>query len=372
MRIAHVVTYLSATGAYGGPVSVAAGHCRELAARGHDVVLYAGWDGLGDGAVEGGETRSRRARRLLPSDSFSLLFSLPLLLTFVRQVRRFDVVHVHLARDLVTLPLALVCLLARTPLVVQTHGMIVPDRRLLCRVLDALAVRRVLRTARRQLVLTDLEHRQVLEVAPDRHNVVLLENGVRPGPSRAHWPHDDEVPEVVFCSRLHPRKRAPAFVEMAEHLVRRGVRARFSIVGPDEGDLSRVTELIADRGLAHAVPYEGSLPSSKILTRLAESQVFVLPSVDEPFPMTVLEAMSVGLPVVITESNGLAGALRSVEGCRVTTPSYEALAEAVEGLIFDEESWRRAADSSAELVRRRFELAAVVDRLEETYRNESD
>lgn len=369
MRIAHVVSYLSTTGAYGGPASVAAGHCRKLQNLGFDVVLYAGWDGVGDGEVVGVHTRSRRARRLIPSDSFGLLCSPRLLAAFAREVRSYDVVHVHLARDLVSLPLALVCLVAGVPLVIQTHGMIVPDRRVLCRLLDALAVRTVFRRAQRHLVLTELEREQVEAIVPRRSNVTRIGNGVEVGSSAvASWPREGAVPEVIFCSRLHPRKRAPAFVEMAAELLARGVVARFSIVGPDGGDLARVQEMIAHCDLAHAVRYEGSLPASKIMARLADAHVFVLPSVDEPFPMAALEAISVALPAVITESNGLADDFRHADDRFVATPDHRRLADAVQRIIADGSAWVLASEAAAALVSQRFSLNSVVEELLEVYR----
>jgi hypothetical protein len=45
MRILHVVTLVSADGAYGGPVAVAVAQTQALAELGHDVTLLAGWDG---------------------------------------------------------------------------------------------------------------------------------------------------------------------------------------------------------------------------------------------------------------------------------------------------------------------------------------
>lgn len=55
--------------------------------------------------------------------------SAALLNTARRMMRGADLVHVHLMRDLVTLPAALLALATRTPLVVQTHGMIDPTEK---------------------------------------------------------------------------------------------------------------------------------------------------------------------------------------------------------------------------------------------------
>ena len=54
------------------------------------------------------------------------------------------------------------------------------------------------------------------------------------------------------------------------------------------------------------ISWEGALPPTSIPRRMAAASVYVLPSVREPYPMSVLEAMSVGLPVVVSADCGLA------------------------------------------------------------------
>jgi glycosyltransferase involved in cell wall biosynthesis len=67
---------------------------------------------------------------------------------------------------------------------------------------------------------------------------------------------------------------------------------------------------------------------------MAAASVFVLPSVRETYPMSVLEAMSVGLPVVVTDDCGLAPLVDRTQCGVVTDPGARALAAAVES------SWR--------------------------------
>ncbi|MGH1525413.1 glycosyltransferase [Leifsonia sp. L25] len=155
MRIAHVVTYISADGAFGGPVAVAMAQAEELARRGHTVELLAGWDGVATVDVPGVTVRLFPVRRL-PVGGFSGLFSASLVREFL-SANPYDIVHVHLARDLITLPVALLVQRRRLPFVVQPHGMVRPDRRLKARIFDALATRAVLRAARVSLALTDAE-----------------------------------------------------------------------------------------------------------------------------------------------------------------------------------------------------------------------
>src|SRR3954466_2136317 len=126
MRVLHVVTLVTPDGAFGGPVGVAVNHVRELRRRGHDAVLVAaatGFQGPLPDHVEDVPAHLFPARRVAPL-GFSGLVA-PGMLRWVRtQLPQTDVVHVHLARDLITLPVALLARRSGARYVVQPHGMV--------------------------------------------------------------------------------------------------------------------------------------------------------------------------------------------------------------------------------------------------------
>jgi glycosyltransferase involved in cell wall biosynthesis len=330
LRIAHVLPYVSADGAFGGPVAVAVEQCRELARQGHHVVLIAGWDGEVDLRVEGVDVRLFRARPI-PGLGFSGLLSPALARALRRHVREFDVVHLHLGRHLIALSAADVCRRAGVPYVVQTHGMVIEDARPQARLLDGLSVRRVLRDARAVLALTEAESDALETVSRGSATVVRVRNGV--ASNVIERDHDAvSVPEVLFLARLHPRKRVLAFAETAALLQERGIRARFSVVGPNEGDRDTLLDFI-DRHPGLPLTYEGSIAPGRSAVRLAAADVYVLPSVREVFPMTVLESLSVGTPVVLTEDCGISAELRAAGAALVTDGTPSAMADAVAGLL---------------------------------------
>lgn len=364
LRIAHVIPYVSADGAFGGPVSVAVEQCRELARQGHSVVLIAGWDGEVELGVAGVDVRLFRARAL-PGLGFSGLLSGALLAGLRRHVREFDVVHLHLGRHLLALAAADVCRRAGVPYVLQTHGMVAEDARARSRALDALAVRRALAGARAVLALTDEEERGLGVVSRGSARVVRIRNGVS-SVSVARPRDADRDPEVLFLARLHPRKRVLAFAEMAALLHGRGVRARFAVVGPDEGDLAALTAFIAAHpGLPLA--HEGSIAPGTSGARLAAADVYVLPSVREVFPMTVLEAMAVATPVVMTRDCGIADELEAFGAAAVTDGSAEELADAVEAILTREPVRDALVAGMRRAVAESFGIRAVVDGLVDVY-----
>ncbi|WP_052129065.1 glycosyltransferase [Clavibacter michiganensis] len=330
LRIAHVLPYVSADGAFGGPVAVAIEQCRELARQGHRVALLAGWDGDVDLRVEGVDVRLFRARPI-PGLGFSGLLSPALARALRQHAREFDVIHIHLGRHLIALSAADICRRAGVPYVLQTHGMVIEDPRPRARLLDAACVRRLLGDARAVLALTEAESDALSAVSRGGATVVRVRNGVSSGTiTRDQDP--SRLPEVLFLARLHPRKRVLAFAETAALLHERGVAARFAVVGPDEGDRQALLDFI-DRRPGIPLSYEGSIAPGRSAVRLATADVYVLPSVREVFPMTVLESMSVGTPVVLTQDCGISAELRDAAAALVTDGTPAGMADAVAEIL---------------------------------------
>ncbi|MEU5208987.1 glycosyltransferase [Streptomyces sp. NPDC020742] len=367
MRITHVVTLVSDDGAYGGPVSVATGQLGELASRGHEVELLSLWRGRGrpPAAVDGVPLRARPARTLVPGQGFLGLFHPGLLPLLWRRAGRADVLHLHAGRDLVSLAALAVAVLRRRPFLVQTHGMVQPRRTAVARLFDRVYVP-LLRRAAVALVLTDEEEAGLRRVLRSRGpRLVRLPNGVRTRPDEAERGEAD----VLFLARLQARKRPEAFVRMAALVHRKRPDASFTLHGSDEGRLAEVRRLIAEEGLGEVVTYGGALDHGAAVRRTARATVYVLPSVDEPFPMSVLESLAVGTPVVCTGSCGIAGPLRDRRAALVTDGSPEQLAEAVLRLLEDRDLRERTVRAGRAAVEAEFSLTAVGDRLVEYYRS---
>ncbi|MCX5194279.1 glycosyltransferase [Streptomyces sp. NBC_00249] len=361
MRILHAVTLHSPSHAFGGPVRVALNLAKGLRERGHDARLLA----LGEDfdpwptEVEGVPAKLFPARRLLPL-GFSGITSPALLASAGRLVREADLVHVHLARDLVTLPVALAALRAGKPLVLQTHGMVDPSAKALAKVLDAVAVRRLLRGADAVLYLTPYE-REGLDavVGAPLARAVRLVNGTPVQPPR---PALSGPPRILYSARLQARKRPVDFVAAAPAVLAAHPDAHFVVAGPDEGELSAVRARIEALGLSARFTVPGALSSAEVLTELHRAHVYVLPSVDEPFPMSVLEALATGVPPVVTHSNGLARDIAAAGAGRAVDPGPEAVAEAILDLL-DPHTNTTASLAARELATKSFSMNAVLDTL---------
>lgn len=363
MRILQAVTLVSPDGAYGGPVRVALNQLGALRSAGNDVRLLGATRGYRHPPTELDSVPLSLfpARRLIPRSGFVGLSAPGAVSWLLRHRRDIDVVHFHLARDLVMLPLAHLVMGLGIPYVVQAHGMIAPRAGRAGRLFDQLAVRRVLAGASTVLYLTDQERDGLQTVAGDRElPLVRLTNGVPLYPDTASDLDDERSPEVLFLARLQERKRPLDFVEAARRLVDSGVQARFTLVGPDEGEAAAVSAAIADYP---QITWEGPVDTGAGPARVGRADVYVLPSVNEPYPMSVLEAMSVGRPVVITDECGLAEVVRA-NGCGiVVTPGAENVLAAMQTLLDDPAEAAAMGRRGRETVVRTFTMDAIASEL---------
>lgn len=261
MRILQVVSLISPQGEYGGPTRVALAHCQALREAGHEVVLAAGswgYDPVPD-EVEGVRVRLFPAYAPVRG-SFHGLASPGLAAFVARTAPTADVVHVHLARDLVTLPAGAAALVRHRPYVVQTHGMVVPSGNPLAPALDLLMTRRILRGAGRVLYLTDAERAGLQEVASPLR-LEFLRNGISVPEPSALPAGPGRGPQILFLARVQARKHPLDFVEMARRLAPRHPDTTFRMIGPDEGQGAELRAAIAASGLGDRLVWEGhSLP----------------------------------------------------------------------------------------------------------------
>ena len=363
MRILQIVTYASADGAFGGPLAVAVSQSTELARQGHQVDLAAGWDGQVAIAAPGVRVNLFPVTRSIIG-GFSGLRSKALQNFVRRTAASFDVIHVHIGRDLITAPAAALALSRTRNLILQTHGMIMPDQRLKSRLFDLIWTKRLLKTARVVLHLTAKE--QVgLRTVQKLTNLAPITNGVEIGPMSSGGERDRN--DILFLARLHPRKRVLDFARAALRVSSQFPSARFNIVGPDEGDLERLKQFVTENHLEKIVAYEGTVAPGESLRRLGRCALYVLPSIGEVVPMSLLEAMSTGAPCVITSDNGLAGPVKEARAGSVTDPDDASLASAIAMLLKDDELRYKAGSAARHLVEQQFSSAAVVQSLLKYY-----
>jgi len=124
-----------------------------------------------------------------------------------------------------------------------------------------------------------------------------------------YQPFEGAGPFRVFCcGRLHPGKGHADLIDAVALLRDRGFDARLTIAGEDAGGSGyrvQLEQVIERRGLAAHVRLAGALSEQAVRDHLESSHVFALASHIEGLGVATMEAMAMGLPVVVTRSGGV-------------------------------------------------------------------
>lgn len=178
-----------------------------------------------------------------------------------------------------------------------------------------------------------------------------------------------EGPMVLNVARLVPQKGLSYLVQAAKQVLGARPDVRFAIIG--QGDLKEdLARQISELGLEGKVVLAGI--RSDIPEILAASDLFVLSSLWEGLPISLLEAMSSGCPVVATEVGGVGRVLEDgVTGLLVPPEDPDALAHALLRSLNDPAEAQTRAGAAREWVHRHYSMEAWVRQLERLYVREA-
>ena len=144
------------------------------------------------------------------------------------------------------------------------------------------------------------------------------------------------VPRVIVVGRLSPEKGHGILLEAVRKLADDGVDVEVEMVGDGPfRDALRRQE--ADLGIERLVTYSGELPAEEVSRRLIDADIFCLPSFSEGLPISIMEAMAVGVPVVSTWISGIPElAVHEVTALTVPPGNSDALSAAIKRIATDE------------------------------------
>jgi glycosyltransferase involved in cell wall biosynthesis len=370
----------------GGPALHVSYLTRRLAERGYDTTLVTGHVGPTEGSMEYVAEEAdlhplhlgSLRRNVSPLADLAALFRLVGLLRRVRP----HVLHTHTAKaGAVGRIAAVLALGARPPVVVHTyHGHVLTGyfstrlsrvflevERLLGRITDALIavspevrddlVRLgVARESKFTVVRLGLDLEQRTAAPPDARERVRAELGIA-----------SESFVVTWLGRMTEIKRVADLLHIFADVRQRGVEAVLVLVG-DGPDRSKLERLAGELGIADVVRFTGFRADVGSIYRA--SDVVALSSANEGTPVSLIEALAAGCPVVTTD---VGGASDVVDGGRagVLVPfgDRRAFADALAELAVSPGRRRELGEAGRRHVRTRYSVERLVEDVDALYRS---
>ncbi|MGZ3498946.1 MAG: glycosyltransferase family 4 protein [Vulcanimicrobiaceae bacterium] len=293
----------------------------------------------------------------------------------VHGMREFrpDIVHAHLHNGKYWGRLA--AMVARVPIVVFTEHSPRGEKRILPEIIVDPLVNRLT-----DAIITFTEHQRQLLIDSEHipaAKLTVIENGIPlpPLPTRERWAaarrrmgaRDDEF-AVLVVGRLVPIKNKQLAVRAMEHLSAAArERVRAYIIGTGEEE-EMLRELARSAGVADIVRFMGH--RDDVVELLYGGDALYMPSLVEGMPLAVLEAMSVGLPVISSPWAGVANLLQGGElGTIISDWEPQNAARAFEDAMSSGAALRRMGEKARAFARERYDIRRIARVHEALYRD---
>lgn len=247
--------------------------------------------------------------------------------------RRADVVHLHMSSNgscLRKILLALTCWAFRLPFVIHLHsGRFSTFHKEQLGHFGRSVVNFTFRRATRVIALSAI-WKKWLENTIKLNNVTVVFNGV---PNFLPLPSEKRAPTVLFLGRLGTPKGTDNLISAMREIIKTVPDAVLELGG--DGDIEIFRQQAFDLKNVHFLGWVDDAGRRAALSRAA---VFCLPSWSEGLPMSILEAMSAGLPVVSTPVGGIPETVQEgVTGILVEPGDTMGLSAAISKLLLDTE-----------------------------------
>jgi len=380
MRILKVIDFFYPAEEAGGPVPVAYNFAKRLVERGHHVTIWTS-------NLLTATTRMSKKTFTDTKDGIRVVYLnsplryrwtaiTPSLFSFCRrELRSFDIIHFYAYRGFMPLVVARYAKKYGVPYVLQSLGTvpILVRSRVKKYLYDRAVGHRTLRNAQMLIAKSHLEKKHYLDVRIPEEKIALIPNGIdlseppadlKRGEFRRRFNLNDDDKIVLFLARIHKRKGLDLLVKAFSDLEIED--ARLVITGPDDGFLKDTRALVDRHEITDRVIFTGPLYGRDKFQVYMDSDVYVLPAIQEIFAVSVLEALLFRLPVIITEDFGIAPLIKDKVGLTIPYEA-EALTRAMERLLTDEELTESFKSKSSTLLKRHFTWDTHVDSLENLY-----
>lgn len=174
---------------------------------------------------------------------------------------------------------------------------------------------------------------------------------------------------ILFLGELGKRKGCYDIPYVIERVKRSIPNVRFVLAGAgSEADEKAIKQLIEKMNITENVVFPGWVRGETKDKLLREADVFFLPSYNEGMPMSVLDAMGYGLPVVSTKVGGIPKIVQNGENGYCYEPGdIKSFAKGIITLLFNEEERIKSANASMKIVKKSYSFETHICRLEGVY-----
>lgn len=390
MRIMHVIMSFHPDSVFSGPKYDVYAYSKGLLQRGHHVTVCSS-DRLDPQTRISGGGAMRHGFVLSSWDGIDVVFfgslhpgyggygtvvSTSLITYLHREICGYDVVHIHGTRHFFGAVTALMARAHQVPYVIQPHNTLEARLRRIAlkKVFDRLLRDSILRHASAIIALTPDEKEECLRLFNEDIDKVFVVPSLMPtvplsakGGFRKEYGIAGDQFLILYLGRVYEGKGIEHVIQALSLL---GIDSiRLAIVGPDRGYRAHLEAIVEDCGLNQQVLFTGPIYGDAKFAAYEDADIFVLPSMFDQLPVSVLEASVCMRPSIISDRCGMTKMVTETQaGLVVPYGSPQALAESIRALYENSELRRHLGENAKLMVQRYCSPSAVIDSLELVYR----
>ncbi|RUS94995.1 glycosyl transferase [Dulcicalothrix desertica PCC 7102] len=385
MKILQIVPSISLI--YGGPSQMVLGLAPALVKHGAEVTILT-TDSNGD---TGQKPLDVPLQQPIKRDGYEIIyfrcvpfrrykFSLSLLKWLNEHAHEYDVAHLHALFSPVTSAAAAICRQNKLPYILRPLGTLDPadlrKKKYLKKIYAAFLERSNIAGAS-ALHFTSNQEAKVSERFGVKTRDIILPLGVTPSANqseeniRAKYCISENVPIILFMSRIDPKKGLDLLIPALERIQAQGLNFHFILAGTNPQDPNYETSIrtqLENSPLHQHTTITGFVTGASKSALLEASDIFVLPSYYENFGIAVAEAMVAGRPVVISDQVHIWHEIYNSQSGWVSKTEINSLTEAIiQALQNPQERIKRGANAK-ECALNSFSWDAIGHQMVEYYR----
>lgn len=384
MKILQVISSFPPAYAYGGALKVAHEISKELVKKGHEVTVYTT-------DVYNASSRFKYNENPMSMGGINVYyyknisnklahgnFAISPMMAFAldRNIKDFDIIHLHEYRSFQAILVYHYAKKYGIPYILQAHGSVLPffQKQGLKKIFDIIFGYNILKDASKVIALTQTEAEQYKKMGMKDNKIGIVPNGIDLseyenlpdiGTFRNKYGIKSDEKIILYLGRVHKIKGVDMLIDAFSNLVSKMEGVTLVIAGPDNGFLSVLKAQIKDLKISDRIIFTGSLYEKDKLDAYVDADIYVLPSVYETFPMTVLEALACCKPVIVTDRCGIADIIKKVGF--VVKYDKNQLSDAIYTILQDKKLRSICGENGKKLIKKSYEWSTITEQFERMY-----
>lgn len=361
---------------YGGPIVSVHGLNKALINKGVEVVVYTTDAGLEGKVLANRELNIDGVRVVYFSYNRFLdflgehgwQFSLPMTKALKINLKEFDLVYIAGVWNYVVAAAAYYCRRLKKPYIISPRGLLYPytvGKKFWKKwFFYRLIAKRNLKNAAVIHYTTDDEAKICHSALGLKNRAIVIPNGIELSEFN-NLPRKEMLEErfsylkgkkiILFLSRINWKKGLDILFSAYSKVIKIRHDTHLLLAGNiDRGFERRINKWVRDYKIGNSITFTGMVTGKEKLEIFAGSDLFVLPSYSENFGMAVLEAMSYGLPVIISNRVGIHKNIANAQAGIVVDIDADQLAKAILDLLDNPNICKQMSENGKRLVKERF------------------